>query len=423
MNPKRQKALIFALMAFVITIMVIIALNQPGGESVVREGGESPTISQLFAEDMSESLLPDAMLVYGPGSAHFDIAEFLTSHTGYLSTYSELVGGVSLSGAQIVQKVSEEYSVSPQLLLAILEYQSQWISNQVPDEKKIEYPISSLEPARIGLFRQLSWTADLLNFGYYARNVGAIDLVTLLDGESIMLNEAMNSATAGVYFFFSQISTTDEWNAAINAGMFMELFQNLYQFDSQALKAVSKSIPVQPEWQLPFAEGEVWAFTGGPHSAWGGNAAWAALDFAPPKEQLGCAESEYWVRAVADGTIVRTGDGQVVQDMDGDGLEQTGWVVLYMHIETRDRVAAGTLVNAGDILGHPSCEGGYSTGTHVHIARKYNGEWIPADQDNPFVLDGWVSSGTGIEYNGYLKKGTSSIEALDGRQETNEISR
>ena len=35
-------------------------------------------------------------------------------------------------------------------------------------------------------------------------------------------------------------------------------------------------------------------------------------------------------------------------------------------------------------------EGGHVTGTHVHIARKYNGEWIPAD-GLAFNLEGWVA--------------------------------
>ena len=42
------------------------------------------------------------------------------------------------------------------------------------------------------------------------------------------------------------------------------------------------------------------------------------------------------------------------------------------------------------LIGHASCEGGAATGTHVHIARKYNGEWIVADGPIPFVMDGWT---------------------------------
>ena len=83
--------------------------------------------------------------------------------------------------------------------------------------------------------------------------------------------------------------------------------------------------------------------------------------------------------AAAAGLVVRTGPGLVVEDLDGDGYEQTGWVVVYLHIEARDRVPEGTWVATGDYLGHASCEGGVATGTHLHIARKFNGEWVPAD--------------------------------------------
>jgi LasA protease len=129
------------------------------------------------------------------------------------------------------------------------------------------------------------------------------------------------------------------------------------------------------------------------------------------------------VVAVADGLILRADHGAVIQDLDADGLEQTGWVVLYLHVETRDRVQPGVSLKAGERIGHPSCEGGVSTGTHVHLARRFNGEWIPADQDMPFVLDGWVSSGTGVEYDGYLQRGEQKLEAYAGRSPNNVIQR
>ncbi len=36
-------------------------------------------------------------------------------------------------------------------------------------------------------------------------------------------------------------------------------------------------------------------------------------------------------------------------------------------------------------------QGGEVTGTHVHIARKYNGEWILADGPLAFNLEGWIT--------------------------------
>lgn len=81
-------------------------------------------------------------------------------------------------------------------------------------------------------------------------------------------------------------------------------------------------------------------------------------------------------------------------------------------------------MKVGERVGHPSCEGGVSSGTHLHVARRYNGEWIPADQTLPFVLDGWVSRGTGQEYDGYLEREGGAIEAWGGgRSDLNAIQR
>ena len=86
-------------------------------------------------------------------------------------------------------------------------------------------------------------------------------------------------------------------------------------------------------------------------------------------------------------------------------------------------VQAGTFIKAGERIGHPSCEGGFSDGTHAHFARRYNGEWIPADGNLPFILDGWVSAGTGQVYNGTLRKGDTVIEAHNGNIPENAIQR
>jgi hypothetical protein len=94
-----------------------------------------------------------------------------------------------------------------------------------------------------------------------------------------------------------------------------------------------------------------------------------------------------------------------------------------MHMGTEGRVQSGSKLDAGARIGHPSCEGGLSNAAHLHFARRYNGEWIPADGKIPFILDGWVSSGTGVEYDGFLRKGGKSVEAWDGQNPLNEIKR
>jgi murein DD-endopeptidase MepM/ murein hydrolase activator NlpD len=325
-----------------------------------------------------------------------------------------------------VQRVAQDYSVNPLLLLAVLEHQSGWITNSEPISITQTYPIGMYNSARKGLYSQLVWTANQLNMGFYLWRVNGIGTWVLTDGSAVPIDPTINAGTAAVQNLFAQLYARAEWDRAVSPKGLFATYSALfgYPFDYSIDPLVPPNLE-QPPMQLPFEKGKIWAYTGGPHSGWDSGSAWAALDFAPPGEARGCVLSGDWVVAVADGQIVRADQGSVVQDIDGDGLEQTGWAVLYLHIDRYERVQAGTYLKAGDRIGHPSCEGGYSVGTHLHIARKYNGEWIPADQSLPFVMDGWVSSSSGVIYNGYLTKDGRRLmaEAYNQRSDINKIQR
>jgi murein DD-endopeptidase MepM/ murein hydrolase activator NlpD len=157
--------------------------------------------------------------------------------------------------------------------------------------------------------------------------------------------------------------------------------------------------------------GVVWSYTGGPHGAWEREGAKAALDFAPATDVTGCHDSNQWALAVGAGVITRSFNGVVALDLDGDSDENTGWVIVYLHIADLGRVSLGRRVEQGDKLGHPSCLGGMSTGTHVHLARKYNGEWIAADGPLPFVLGGWTAHAGSLPYQGTLTRAGATVTA------------
>jgi murein DD-endopeptidase MepM/ murein hydrolase activator NlpD len=140
--------------------------------------------------------------------------------------------------------------------------------------------------------------------------------------------------------------------------------------------------------------------------------------------------SDAWATAVADGVIARSEPGIVVLDLDGDGFEGTGWTFFYLHLASEGRaVQEGSEVKRGDPIGHPSCEGGFSYATHLHIARRYNGEWIAADCSDclltaaapPFTMSGWTATSFGTEYDGSLVNGESYREAREARDPINEL--
>jgi len=369
-------------------------------------------------------ILPDSELVFGPSSVDLDIAAALQPWQGAVLAYTEEVEDSLLTGPEIIQLVSRRYSVSPRLLAALLEHQSGWLTNGDLSLLAQAYPLGHVEEGWEGLHSQLAWAADQLNAGYYSWKVGWGGPFILADGSHIVPGPGINAGTAGVEAFFAQVAGEADWRAHVSASGFQSTYQRL--FGNPYEKSVEPLVPpdlTQPSLQLPVDTGTVWSFTGGPHSAWGSGGAWSALDFAPPGDALGCVQSGEWVVSMADGTILRAAEGEVIQDLDGDGKEQTGWVLFYMHVAEWQRVQPGTRVRAGDRIGHPSCEGGISNGTHVHVARKYNGEWISADGSMPFVLDRWLTVGMGIEYDGLMTRDGVTLEACSCRNDNNQISR
>ncbi len=367
-------------------------------------------------------IVPDSELVRGPASLLLNMDVYMKTRNGYIKSYTEEIDGEIYSGLEIVDRISHEYSINPRLLLALIEYQSGWVTQPVVDEEV--YPLRYYEEWRAGLYRQLIWTANELNRGYYLWKANAVTEWTLVNGDTVGINPSINAGTAALQNYFALLYSRDVWEYDVSEEGFFATYEALfgYPFDY----AIEPLLPVnlsQPALTLPFTYGEVWYYTGGPHGGWDTGSAWAALDFAAPGDPTGCVPADAWVRSASEGVVVRSQDGAVVVDLDGDGYEETGWTLLYMHMGTDGRVSNGTQLQVGDRIGHPSCEGGLSNAAHLHFARRYNGEWIPADGRLPFNLDGWLSSGTGNQYDGYLTRGEDFVEAWDGQNPLNEISR
>jgi murein DD-endopeptidase MepM/ murein hydrolase activator NlpD len=346
----------------------------------------------------------------------FNVSKYLSQAGGSLSTYRQylMITGWTPS-ADVVARVALENSINPRLFLALLEHQSGCVLSPLQGDISFEYTLQATQYYRKDLYGQLIWAAHVLSEGYYGWLNGALDEFALSNGKIIRPDPALNAATVALGYFFAQLYDEEEWDQVLDAtngfpALYEEMFGNPWTRAQQTEPLLPTDL-TQPTLTLPFETGRKWAYTGGPHRVFENNGPWAALDFAPSIEESGCYPSNAWVVAMSDGRVVRSEFGTVIQDLDDDGHEQTGWVLMYLHIEDRDRVPLGTYLQAGDRVGHPSCEGGHATGTHVHIARKYNGQWIPADGTIPFVLNGWTAHAGEIPYDGTLTKGDQTIIA------------
>ncbi|MFZ3069753.1 MAG: LysM peptidoglycan-binding domain-containing M23 family metallopeptidase [Anaerolineaceae bacterium] len=355
-------------------------------------------------------IIPDAAFVYGPDLLDFDLEAFLGSTSGWFKTYSSYIQAEYKDAAALITWICENYSLNPKLLLALLEYQSGALTNPVR-EWSSERNLLIASDQYTGAYLQIYHVADLLNDGYYRYRLGELTSIEHLNGQIENIDPWQNAATAALQRYFSLFLDGEDYLRAIGPDGYAKTYQELFGDPWSRDTTVLPGSLSQPEFILPFMLGTTWSYTGGPHTGWGNLKPWAALDFAPPSATSGCVPSGQYAVAVADGVISRVGVGTVMLDLDGDGDERTGWNILYLHIAEADRITESTEVKQGDLIGHPSCEGGNATGTHVHIARKYNGEWIPAVSVIPFNLEGWTPVEGASAYQGQLVRGNDLVTA------------
>ena len=378
-------------------------------------------------------VLPDSEIVYSPTSADFAIETYIQQAGGYLSTYTETVGQKTLTGAQIIRKVALETSTNPRMLLAVLEYRSGWVLGQPADLNQKDYPIGFYARDMSGLHKEITLVARQLTIGYYGWRSGKVVELEFANGARARLDPTLNAGTVALQTLFSKLAPPEKMaDVLYGSAGFVQRYQEWFGDPWRRAELAGDMLPFglqQPVLELPYPVGTRINFTGGPHAAWGIGSPMGGVDFVPADVEKGCTVSRYWVTASAPGVVVRSDEGQVVLDLDSDksslsdGKEHTGWSILYLHIAEYERVALGARLNTDDPIGHPSCEGGVSTGTHVHLARRYNGEWLAADGPVPFVLSGWqIFPGT-RPYRGSMLKGDQVITSRIDNSATSIVTR
>ena len=390
--------------------------------------GQALTIPDVLGQPpYPAALLPDSEVVYSPSTLDFSIPDFIQSAGGFLASYQDRVDGEVMAGADIVERVALETSTNPRLLLAFIEYRSGWVTGHPAGAEDNDRPLGLNVPGYYGLYKELSVVGKELNIGYYGWRAGALTDIRFRQWGGARLSPSLNAGSVALQYLFSKLYKQGEWEAGLySPGDFMALYQRMFGDAWARAARMGPLMPAglaPPELELPFQPGERWSFTSGPHPSWNTGTPRGALDFAPVTGERGCSVSRAWVTASAAGLVARSSRNVVTIDLDGDGHEQTGWVLFYLHVADEDRIQAGVRVETDERLGHPSCEGGSSTGIHVHIARKFNGEWIPAGGPLPFVLSGWEVRPGEKNYTGTLVKDGQVVTANPGGPGTSIIVR
>jgi len=372
-------------------------------------------------------LLPDCEVVYSACALDFNIENYVNQAGGYLSRYTEYLDNRTYTGSEIVEKVAVENSLNPRLILALIEYQGHWVFGDPQNLAETDYPLGWIVYSRKGLYKQLTWAVHEINRAYFGWRSGSQTAISFANGDALRLNPQINAGTAALLSIMARVYSQMDW-AGVTYGtdslpiLYEQMFGSPWQRAQSVEPLITPNLE-QPNLELPYRVGHAWSYTGGPHPVWGEDSPFGALDFAPPDEVKGCTPSLDWVTAPAPGLVIRSDNGVVVLDLDGDGYDQTGWTILLLHIATEGRVNVGTWVEQDGKIGHPSCEGGSATGRHVHIARKYNGEWMLADGPIPFIMSGWRAYAGDAAYEGTIIRGEEIIRARSYGSSANQVYR
>ncbi|MFN8444220.1 MAG: hypothetical protein U0175_25785 [Caldilineaceae bacterium] len=388
---------------------------------------QTPYVDAAAQTDTSATtLLADGQFVDGPNLGDFDVERYLTEKQSPLLPYA----------SHIVDKASY-YSVNPRLLLTLIEMI--YPSSVVPQNSAKVNSLPLDGPALDKLMEDLLMSLTEQFYGQlYGRNLAvesagqyrAPQIVTFADGDSSPFVFDNNPATDAIQFVLASHLQQSSWQRVAqknDADGFVATYRRLFP-ESDPLDDSNLIHPdgVPPEGLLqaasapptmlkfPFAAGETWRFTGGPH-AYNGctDNVFSAIDFAP-FGYSGCSDpvaEDRWITAPADGTVnAVTCGGCNVSINHGNG-----WGTRVYHV-VNPQVVKGEKVNADTVIGNPSCApmgvscgacGGSATGVHQHIDLRYNGAFVPIEGTQ---FEGWTVHGEAC-YQGYLEKDGKQIHA------------
>ncbi|WP_080760346.1 M23 family metallopeptidase [Pseudoalteromonas luteoviolacea] len=247
-------------------------------------------------------------------------------------------------------------SINPRLLLSIMELSSQLIST--PSKAALIAPFAGLTD-KVGFTEQLKDVALKLNQRFYAF-------------EYHTTNEKSKQSNAATAALSSLLGSSTK--LAELANQYQLLFSiNLFAPHGVSFKPSNAAPQVNFSMNLPWPSGYAW-FSGGAHSHTGSGYPYSSLDF--NNGSGGWGSNTPWVQASHGGRVTRYSACNIRV------THASGYATQYYHMDNL-QYSTGDYISAGDWLGRYAnnrnmalCQGGQSSGPHVHFSLLYNGRFV-----------------------------------------------
>jgi hypothetical protein len=341
-------------------------------------------------------LLSDGQFVYGPNVGSFNVMDYMKSHTPQLANYAETLYGRA-----------EYYSINPKVYLTLMEMAGGLVSNTAVTPEQVENPFGL---GQSGFTAQLDALSEILFAAYYlhlynysilAEGQRDLPILTLKDGSTFPVPGATNAGSYAAMAGLAKLVDTAGMASALDdsrPASFVQTYQRLFPGDDPLSQANGIFIPGEvgaqaiPSnlLQLPYARGESWTF-GGVHSNLANDSdpvtfPMSSLDFSRGWPAWGADTSSMWVAAAAAGVPT------VISSCNVHIQHSDGWMTTYYHLDNVQTFGATINQNervgiAANSLSQAVCNGGGSTGPHVHFSLKKDGAFVAIDGT---ALSGWV---------------------------------
>ncbi|MDP4985646.1 M23 family metallopeptidase [Pseudoalteromonas tunicata] len=266
-------------------------------------------------------------------------------------------------------------SVNPKLLIALIELQSQLIST--PDEANVEQPLKGLSN-EVGFDKQVKDIALQLSARFYA-------FEQALSDNKISQLQSNTPATLALQSLFSASEQQTEQTNQPAQSKFNQLLSSYAQISNgesllidinNRQLAASEQASIQAAsfyMSFPWPSGSAW-YSGGAHSNTGSGYPFSSLDF--NNGSGGWGSNTPWVQASHGGQVTRYSACNIRV------THSSGYATSYYHMDNV-QYNTGDVISAGAWLGRYAnnysaalCEGGQSSGPHVHWSLLYNGRFI-----------------------------------------------
>ncbi|HEY3473086.1 MAG TPA: LysM domain-containing protein, partial [Anaerolineales bacterium] len=170
--------------------------------------------------------IPDHAFVNGPAQIGFSTSAFVAGTSGWLKNYRVWAGEKNRTGAEAVDYIAQNYSISPQLLLALLEYQSGALTQPAMPGGK--YMLGFRRVNYETPYLQLIIAANTLNNGYYNSRAGRLTEFELLDGSLFRPDPWQNAGSVALQYYFSRLYQGERYFASIGPEGLAQVFQTFF---------------------------------------------------------------------------------------------------------------------------------------------------------------------------------------------------